>query len=183
MKKIIESLLCICMMLSITTGCATKTDKTKKTIKVVEKSKGNYDVFESIKKININSSIEEINKLIGFNGTEKANKTYIWQLSPNTSIEVIYYEGIDNVSVKANFKDDMIINAKVDFSKVNEMKTKLNTEQGLTYKDVVNLLGDEGILKEKTSTVNTYKWVNEKGNLTASFSTVSGKCISYNGMF
>ena len=168
-------------------GQSSKTETT-------QSSKGNYDVFESIKKLNVETTLEEINDVMGFEGEVKDEseetssmkwKLYSWELTDDTSIEVRIYDDSDSVYINAYYPDEMIENKNVDFSKASEMKTKLNSEEGLTYQEVVELLGGvEGTLDEKDSSTETYSWCNtDGGSFTARFSPKTGKCTSFNGVF
>ncbi len=61
----------------------------------------------------------------------------------------------------------------------------INSKEGIKYADVVKILGGvEGTLTKKDKDTLTYEWYSkDRGSMTARFSTKSGKCTSYNGLF
>ena len=65
MKKITLSLLLLAVMVVVLTGCSNteinKNDNEASLESTKEEIKGNYDVFESIKKVETTQSYEEIN--------------------------------------------------------------------------------------------------------------------------
>ena len=84
------------------------------------------------------------------------------------------------------YPTDMIRSDKVDFSKVNtDMKKKINEKDGMTYDQVVEMLGGvQGTLDKKDSSTDTYVWANsQRGSITVRFSTSTGKVTSFNGVF
>lgn len=200
MKKKVVSLVLVFMLVAsliVLTGCGENSNNSNNSgssnNSSEQKSKGNYDVFESIKKIDPNSTLEEINKIIGFEGTVKSEsdanstskwKLYRWDLTDDTAIEARIYDETKYVYLEAIYPNKMIENSKVDFSKANEMKTKINEKDGLNYDQVVEMLGGvQGTLDKRDSTTDTYVWRNDKGgSLTFRFSTSTGKCTSFNGV-
>lgn len=160
-----------------------------------QQTKGNYDVFEAIKLIKTDDTYEKLNELIGFEGELTGQskegsvlnyKKYKWELTDDTYIEATIDDnkGKITTSATANFPDSMIKNDKVDFSRTDEMKKKINADGGLTYDEVVELVGGvEGTLDSVDSFSHKYIWVNSKGGtLHASFNN-SGKCTIFNGVF
>ena len=196
MKKrilVISLVLMLVLSLGVLTGCGNNSNNSGNA-KQTQQSKGNYDVFEAIKKIETTTTFEDVNKLLGFEGTLKsqsdANSTYSWKLyrwdlTDDTAIEVRINEKDNSASIEAKYPTDMIRNGKVDFSKVNsEMKKKINEKDGMTYDQVVEMLGGvQGTLDKKDSSTNTYVWANDqRGSLTVRFSTSTGKVTSFNGL-
>ena len=160
-----------------------------------QQTKGNYDVFEAIKLIKTVDTYEKLNELIGSEGELTGQskegsvlnyKKYKWELTDDTYIEATIDDnkGKITTSATANFPDSMIKNDKVDFSRTDEMKKKINADGGLTYDEVVELVGGvEGTLDSVDSFSHKYIWVNSKGGtLHASFNN-SGKCTIFNGVF
>jgi len=196
MKKrilVISLVLMLVLSLGVLTGCGNNSNNSGNA-KQTQQSKGNYDVFEAIKKIETTTTFEDVNKLLGFEGTLKsqsdANSTYSWKLyrwdlTDDTAIEVRINEKDNSASIEAKYPTDMIRNGKVDFSKVNsEMKKKINEKDGMTYDQVVEMLGGvQGTLDKKDSSTNAYVWANDqRGSLTVRFSTSTGKVTSFNGL-
>ena len=162
---------------------------------VSQKSKGNYDVFEAIKHLEVETTYEKINEIIGFEGelTDQSKegdflkwKKYEWQLTDDTSIVVRLDEDTNKTTAQifAEFPNDMIKNNKVDFSRTDEMKKKINSTEGLKYEEVVEILGGvEGTLDSVDSFSHEYIWVNtDGGTLNASFNK-DDKCTIFNGVF
>ena len=193
MKKTILSLLLLVVMLVGFTGCS-NTEINKNDNEVSSKStkqeiKGNYDVFESIKKVESTQSYEEINSIMGFEGKDitsesaKGWKKYEWEITEDTSLEAVIYESSKTVSYEIEYPDEMIKNKKVDFSGVKEFKSKINSADGLKYEDFVKTIGCEGTLDKKSNSSISYSWVNaDGGTLHASFNIKNGKCTIYNGV-
>lgn len=199
MKKsilVISLALMLVLSLVVLTGCGENSNNSNNSdnTQQAQKSKGNYDVFEAIKKIETKTTFEDVNKLLGFEGTLKsqsdANSTYTWKLyrwdlTDDTAIEVRITDKDNSASIEAKYPTDMIRNAKVDFSKVNsEMKKKVNEKDGMTYDQVVEMLGGvQGTLDKKDSSTDTYVWANtQRGSLTVRFSSSTGKVTSFNGI-
>lgn len=170
-------------------------DITSNNQETTQQSKGNYDVFESIKHLKVENTYEEINEIIGFEGELKDQskegsssqwKKYEWELTDDTSIVVRLdeFKGKTTAQISAEFPDKMVKNDKVDFSRTDEMKKKINSTEGLTYEEVVEILGGvEGTLDAVDSFSHKYLWVNSKGGtLHATFNN-SGKCTIFNGVF
>lgn len=191
MKKIAR-ILCLVVTLVLITGCGSKNEAGS--TKSGSKSKGNYDVFETIKKINTDGTIDDIDKLIGFKGTVKSQSEegsytkwvlYSWELTEDTSIEVRYYESTNTMYVEAIFPTSMIKTKTIDFSNVKTEMKAINSTNGLKYADVVKILGGvEGTLSKKDKDTLTYEWYSkDRGSMIARFSTKTGKCTSYSGLF
>ena len=200
MKKSIIVISLVVMLVSglfVLTGCGANSNNSGngQQGQQAQKSKGNYDVFEAIKKIETTTKFEDVNKLLGFEGTLKsqsdANATYSWKLyrwdlTDDTAIEVRITDKDNSASIEAKYPTDMIRNGKVDFSKVNsDMKKKVNEADGMNYDQVVEMLGGvQGTLDKKDSSTDTYVWANDqRGSLTVRFSTSTGKVTSFNGLF
>lgn len=88
-KKILIWFICAILALGITTGCNLNkdTDNGSKNNKSAKKeSKGKCDVFECINKINTDSTLDKVNKIIGFEGEYigKNYEVYYWQLTEDT---------------------------------------------------------------------------------------------------
>lgn len=155
-----------------------------------EEIKGNYDVFESIKKVETKQSYEEINSTMGFEGKDitsesaKGWKKYEWEITDDTSLKATIYESSKTVNYEIEYPDEMIKNKKADFTDVKEFKSKINSDDGIKYEEFVKTIGCEGTLDKKSDSSIGYSWVNaEGGTLHASFNTKTGKCTIYNGVF
>lgn len=186
MKKII-SVLCLIMMLTLITGCGGTKESGSK-------SKGNCEVFECVEKINAEGTIADVNKLIGFEGevTSESDegstyqwKVYKWTLTDDTAIEIRHNENLNTLSIEAIFPTSMIKTKTIDFSNVKTEMKAINSTDGLKYADVVKILGGvEGTLAKKDKDTLTYEWYSkDRGSMIARFSTTSGKCMSYSGLF
>lgn len=185
MKKKIFSLISGFLILTILTGCNNNStvennnDSNKGTLN----TKGNCIAVECIKKINPENTVEEINNIIGFEGKltdEKYNK-YYWELTDDTGVEVSYYSGTKG-TIRIYYDRDSLANKKVDFSRYDELKPKIN--EGISYKDFIAYIGGvEGTIIEKSSYSTKYVWVDEDGSyLNGSFSSSSGNCTLASGM-
>ena len=191
MKKFAR-ILSLVVALVLIVGCGSKNEEGS--TKSGSKSKGNCEVFECVKKINAEGTIADVNKVIGFEGEvtseSDANsiykwKVYKWALTDDTAIEIRHNENLNTLSIEAIFPTSMIKTKTIDFSNVKTEMKAINSKDGLKYADVVKILGGvEGTLTKKDKDTLTYEWYSkDRGSMTARFSTTSGKCTSYNGLF
>ena len=180
MKNVLKTIGVLSLAVVLFAGCEKNINIANDQTTTTVASKGNCTVFECMGKIEATNTIAEINDIIGFEAKEKDKSTedstskwvlYIWELTDNTSIEARYYETTKSLYLEANYPSDMIKNDKVDLSRANEMKSKINQE------------GDvDGVLVKKDSSSNTYIWANKNGgNVTAHFNK-SGKCTFFTGI-
>ena len=192
-KKIVTIALCMVLLstMLVLTGCGIKSDEIVKDItNVVEqkKSKGNYDVFGCIEKLDAKNTLEEMNNIIGFEGTLTSEtdsyKVYKWDLTDDTSITSQFHSSSNTATISANFPNSMV-SKTADFSKWSEIKSKLNKREEITYNQFVEYVGGvEGKMTQKTSTSVTYKWLNSDGGyLSAYFDAKTGKCTMATGRF
>ena len=180
MKKIL-GIITMALLVVTLTGCSiipgqkTNVEGTK----LGKPAKGNCNVFDCIKKLNTTDDLEKVNKVMGFEGEVlregSGYSTYKWEINADESVEATFYSSSTTVSI--NFKDDSIKNSKVDFSKFSEIKKAMNNKETVTYDDVKKKFGADGVLVEKSSFSNKYRWVSENGGyMTANFSVSSGAC-------
>lgn len=175
MKKKILKFICAVSLFVVLTGCGA-TDNTS------PKMKANCHATECIKKIDDDSTVEDINKVIGFEGEliDDKNNTYYWKISEEESIKVTYYNRSKG-TIYAEFNRDTLANQNVDFSRYDELQVKI--KEGITYDDFKTYIGNvEGIVTEKSGITTKYTWVSTDGSyLTASFSNNSKKCTFASG--
>lgn len=180
-KKFLIGLMCFVFVMGLT-GCGDNktTKETDKTTKTEEKSiKGNCTAIECVKKLKSENTVEEINKVIGFEGKltdEKYNK-YTWEISDDESITATYYSS-DKATIEATYDRDSLKNKKVDFSKYDEIQTALKSGNSLTYDEFKEKVGSvDGTLIYISSSSKKYVWVDKNGGyLTGTFSDSTGKC-------
>lgn len=183
MKKKLLNLLVIAGLTIAVTGCGNKTEAPAK-----QKSKGNCDVFECIQKLESDKSLEEMNDIIGFEGTLQSEtddyKVYNWSLTDDTSITSQFMLKSGNATITANYPSSMVPK-KADFSKWDEIKTKLKNKETISYDEFVKLVGGvQGTMDKKTSSSITYVWNNSDGGfLSAYFDTKTGNCTMATGRF
>ena len=189
-NKVLTILLC-CILLAtmfIVTGCGEKSDNNGNGGEQQSQSKGKYDVFGCIEKLDATMTLEQVNEVIGFEGTLKSEtdsyKVYDWDLTDKTSISVQFHTKSNTSTISANYPNEMVTE-KADFSKWDEIKSKLNKREDLTYDEFVKLVGGvQGKMDKKTSTSTTYKWLNDKGGyLSAYFDVKTNKCTMATGRF
>lgn len=183
MKKKILSLICGVLILGTLTGCGNNTTTGTDTKNNNEKTKGNCTAVECVKKIEPENTVEQINNIIGFDGElidEKYQK-YYWELSEDTGVEVTYYSSAKG-TIKIDYDREALANKKVDFSRYNELKEKIN--DGITYNDFISYIGNvDGTIIEKSSYSTKYVWVSSDGGyLNGTFSNSTGKCTLASGM-
>ena len=167
MKKVLTRVLCAALVVSLVTGCgATKTAAIK----------GNCHALDCIKQIELDSKIDAINSIMGFEGTlkDEKNEVYIWEINDDEEIKVQFYKS-EASTITASYDKDSLKSDKVDFSRYDELKPLI--KNGITYDDFKSYIGgQDGTLIEKSSFSNKYVWVDSKGGyLNGSFSQKDNK--------
>lgn len=179
-KKLFSILLGVVLTVGLT-GCGNNFTSNGNNLSG-EKIKGNCIATECIKKIEPENTVEEINNIIGFNGelTDEKYNIYYWKISENTGVKVSYYSSKKG-TISIDYDRDSLANSKVDFSRYNELQSKI--KEGITYNDFISYIGNvQGTIIEKSSTSTKYTWVSKDGGyLNASFSNNSNKCIFVSG--
>lgn len=187
-NKVLTLLLCGVLALTMfaITGCGEKVENEQKIEEV--QSKGKYDVFGCMEKLDATMTLEQMNEVIGFEG-EKTSETdsytvYKWELTDDTGITSQFHTKYNTATISANYPNKMITE-KADFSKWDEIKSKLNKREEITYDEFVKLVGGvQGKMDQKTSTSTTYKWLNNEGGyLSAYFDVKTNKCTMATGRF
>ena len=180
MKKVL-GIISVLVLVVLLTGCGVTKNNNGVTTPTAKPAKGNCNVFDCIKKLDINDDLAKVNKVIGFEGEllreGSGYTTYEWVIDEDKSesVEATFYSSSTTITIR--FKDDAIKNAKVDFSGYSDIKTALNNRESLKYEDIKAKFKAEGTLIEKASFSNKYRWVNAKGGyLDASFGATSGSC-------
>lgn len=171
-KIIIFSLLSVLLL----TGCTkeVKNDPPR----IIEETNGKCGALECIKNITPTSTLEEVNKIIGFEGKLKKAKynKYYWTLSKDSGIEVRFTDDGNN-TIRADFNKSIIANENVDFSRYEEFKPKI--KNGLLYLDFISYIGGvDGTIVEKNAKEIKMMWVNKDNKyLTATFDSNSSMCF------
>ena len=191
MKKTILSALVCAMLLAAMfclTGCGENGGTQNNNQATEKKSKGNYDVFGCMEKLEPTMTLEKVNEVIGFEGTLKSDtesyKVYNWELTDKTSITVQFHTKLNTATITANYPNEMVEN-KADFSKWDEVKAKINKREDITYDQFVAYMGGvQGKIDKKTSSDVSYKWINAQGGyLSAYFDPKTNKCKMATGRF
>ena len=173
MKKITKILLFVSLIILLT-GC----NSTKKTVKK-EVSKGKCKITECINLIGLKDNLEKVNEIIGFEGTKK-DDTYSWKLTSKEKVEVVFG---DTNTIKIKLLDESIMNKKTSFKKHESIEKKIKDGEKITIDDLNKEFKTKGVLIEKTSIKEVYKWVDrDESYLEATINTVNGKCYRINGM-
>lgn len=193
-KKILMALLVVIGCGTLLTGCGAKEENNgsgSEPKASAQKSKGKCDLFECMKKIENATSIEDVNEVIGFegvkqDGTSETTTKYEWELTDDTSIEVSEYKSSSSTSITsitANYEYDNIKNSKVDLTKLDELKSRINSTDGLYYDDVKEILGGvDGELESISSYSKKYVWVNENGGYVHASFNLKNKLTFYSGI-
>ena len=177
MKKKLVSLLLIISLLFITTACDFNSTKNKKI------EKGNCSALDCIMDLKPENTVEEINKVIGFDGEliNKDNNMYSWKIGKNDKILATYYNS-NKATIEAKFDREKIKNDKIDFSSYSEIQDLLKKGKTLTLEEFNDKVKGNGILYLISSSSKKYIWVNKKGEyLEAYFSVSTGKCTFVTG--
>ena len=192
MKKTISKIgllaLILCLVFSLS-GCGSKDNDSNKDSKnnssenSTESSKEDLKVFEYMDKIKPENTDEEINSIIGSDGElvdEKYNK-YTWKITDDTTLTATYYSA-KTATITIDIDDDLLKDDKTDLSDSSNLKSEINSANGVKYEDMVSKFGTNGYMVEKRSSGTSYMWVNKDGGyIKANFSNGSGKCTSFFG--
>lgn len=192
MKKTISKIgllaLILCLVFSLS-GCGSKDNDSNKDSKnnssenSTESSKEDLKVFEYMDKIKPENTVEEINSIIGSDGElvdEKYNK-YTWKITDDTTLTATYYSA-KTATITIDIDDDLLKDDKTDLSNSSNLKSEINSANGVKYEDMVSKFGTNGYMVEKRSSGTSYMWVNKDGGyIKANFSNGSGKCTSFFG--
>lgn len=190
MKKTISKIgllaLILCLVFSLS-GCGSKDNDSNKDSKnnssenSTESSKEDLKVFEYMDKIKPENTVEEINSIIGSDGElvdEKYNK-YTWKITDDTTLTATYYSA-KTATITIDIDDDLLKDDKTDLSDSSNLKSEINSANGVKYEDMVSKFGTNGYMVEKRSSGTSYMWVNKDGGyIKANFSNGSGKCTSF----
>lgn len=186
-SKLLIGIMCLVLGVTLVTGCGkTNTkknnEKTNTTTEEKSKLKAKCSAVECIKKIDIENTVEEVNKIIGVDGvlTDKEHNFYEYDLGNDEKITLKYYSGT-KATVVADFNRDDVADKKVDLSNLTDLKSKVSS--GITYDEFKAEIGNtDGVLFEKSSISNRYMWVSTKGGyVKASFGVTSNKCTFFSG--
>ena len=188
--SLLALILCLIFVLS---GCGAKKDSSDKDSKDNNESssqesnnsdKEDLKVFDFIDKIKPENTVEEINTIVGSEGElveEKYNK-YSWKITEDTTLTATYYSS-KTATISITIDDDLLKDDKTDLSTASNLKSEINSENGIKYEDLVSRFGTNGHIVEKSSSSTVYKWVNGKGGyIRATFSNSTGKCTFFSGL-
>ncbi len=169
-KKIILGSLAILGAISLATGCSSEKVEEKQK----EEPKGNCTVFECIKKIEVTNTKEEIDEIIGFEGeTSEYSGEVTWKLDSKNWITL--KPGTDSQIVQATIDKETIKNDNVTLPASKELQELIN--KGITYEELVEKIGAEGVINSKTKTSVGYIWADKNGQrLGATINNKSKKC-------
>jgi len=163
------------MVILCTTCFVTGCTEEKLDDQVEKENKGNCTIVECMKKLEPTNTIEEINEIIGFESTTDAmiGSDPIWKFDSKNWIS--FKDNNGSITIKATIDKESIKNDNVTLPSQKELQELLN--KGMTYKDLVEKLGAEGILESKTKTSVGYIWADKNGQrLGATINNESGKC-------
>lgn len=152
------------------------------------------DVFQCIDKLDPNSKIEDMNKIIGSDAElaveDDKTKIYKWTLADDTTIEarVETYknENTDETrsftTLNINYPENFASH-DANFSRWGEIQAKMDQEEGITYGEFIEMVGGiDGTITEKAQDSKKYQWFdNDGGYLSASFDDQTNKCTFVTG--
>ena len=176
-KKILVGLLSLVLVFTLT-GCLPKKTSITGSSSSKKQIKGNCRSVDCLKKLKPESTVKDINKVIGFEGklTDEKYNIYTWKISSDEKITATYYSS-DKATIEATYDRNDLKNNKIDFSKYDEIQTALKSGSSLTYDEFCKKVNGTGVLYSISSYSNKYVWVNKNGEyLTGSFSTSTNKC-------
>lgn len=188
-KKFLFGFICIALLLGVTTGCNSKTttNNNSKTNEEKVESKGKCDVFECLDKIKTDATLENVNKIIGFEGTSESTgngwEKYKWELNDEDTVIVTFFTESGRTDIEIEFNEKEKRNSKIDLSNSEELSKAIKAGETVTYEDFKKKLGGDGVQFYKDSSSTKYKWINKDGGtLTASFNS-DNKCTIMYGVY
>lgn len=135
----------------------------------IKNKKAKCTAVDCIKLIDFDSTIDEINTIIGFEGELIDNSEYFtqyyWAISNNSGIRYSYNMDFTRGTVELDVKHDNLKNSKVDLSesRFQTIKSKVLDEY-YKYDQVKSYLaGVDGTITMKTSEITEYTWVSNSG--------------------
>ena len=176
-KKFLIGLLSLVVLFALT-GCTSKSGIKNGNNTVKKQIKGNCDALDCMKKLKPENTVEEINNIIGFEGTVKdeKNNIYTWEIASDEKITASYYSS-DKATIDASYDTNRLKDNKITFEKYDENQTSLKSGSSLTYDEFCNKVNGKGHLYSISSYSKKYVWVNKNGEyLTGTFSTTTNKC-------
>lgn len=172
MKKILSLFILLSVFLLLT-GCTSKKEVKE------EKVKGKCKITECIKLIGLKDNLEKVNEIVGIEGKGKDNN-YTWKLSSTQKIEIVFK---DTNTIKIKVLDESIKNKKTSFKNYSKLEKKLKSGEEITIEDLNKEFKSKGVLIEKTSTEEIYKWVDKEDSyLEAYINSTNGKCYRIKGL-
>lgn len=187
LTKIVLLALILCFAVTLS-GCGIKEEnseeassKSSSSEEVSDSKKKDLEVFDYMDKISPENTVEEINEIIGSEGElvdEKYNG-YSWKITDDTTLKATYYSS-KTATLKVEIDKNLLKDDKTDLSCANDLKSEINSTNGIKYDDFVSKIGSEGYIVEKSSSSTKYKWVNSEGGyIEGTFSNSSGKCTFF----
>lgn len=191
MKRNLLAILSAVLVVGLLTGCGAAKNESNngsnnnnEPTTTTQSIKGNCRSLDCIKQIEVDSSIDAINSIMGFEGElkDEKNEVYIWNINDDEYIKVQFYKSKAS-TITASYDKNSLKNSSVDFSRYNELKPKISS--GIKYDEFITYIGNvDGTLIEKSSFSNKYIWVNaEGGYLNGSFSQKDNQATFVSGMF
>lgn len=174
LRKFLQCTIISFCVIGLLTGCTNEKEVEEK--KKEDVVKGNCVVTECIKQLETSNSVEEINAVIGFEGTKSEySDDYTWKLSDKNWI-TLKYAGTSPI-LQATIDKESIKNEAITLPKATELREMLNNGS-FTYEELVEKVGGvEGTLDSKTTSSKGYIWVDKHNQtLSATFNNESGKC-------
>lgn len=172
MKKILSLFILLSVFLLLT-GCTSKKEVKE------EKVKGKCKITECIKLIGLKDNLEKVNEIVGIEGKGKDNN-YTWKLSSTQKIEIVFN---DTNTIKIKVLDESIKNKKTSFKNYSKLEKKLKSGEEITIEDLNKEFKSKGVLIEKTSIEEIYKWVDKEDSyLEAYINSTNGKCYRIKGL-
>lgn len=154
------------------TGCSEE----KLEEKIEEEVKANCTIVECMKKIKATNSMEEINKIIGFETTTDAmiGSDPLWKFDSKNWIS--YKSSNDSVTIQATIDKESLKNDNIKLPSSSDLQKDLDNGS-FTYEELSEKVGGEGTLTTISEGSLSYTWVDKNGQrLGATFNNKTDKC-------
>lgn len=145
------------------------------------KSGKNNKVYEMIEKLEPTNTIEEANKIVGFDATLTDEKYYIYEydFGGEYKLTLKYYSATGKTAdIEMKYNRDDLRDEKVTLKNASDLKKRIEAKEKISYEQFKEAVGGvDGTLTGKTNYTKNYVWVNQNGGyISATFGTRDNAC-------
>ena len=186
MKKTLMSVLLIIMLVGgmfTLTACNNNNSSEQQAGQTNDapKSGKNNKVYELIEKLEPTNTIEEANKIVGFDAKLTDEKYYIYEYDFGGDYKLIlkYYSANGKTAdIEMKYNRDDLRDEKVTLKNAPDLKKRLQNREKITYDQFKEAVGGvDGTLTGKTKYTKGYIWVTKDGGyISTTFNARDNTC-------